>query len=215
MNLYEFSQVNNYEMGVLISRRRESGLFQKIIAEVKHIRDASTTVREPERSPSENLSTVEVVGNVLKKFGRMLEQDRETKRIESPESSRSGDTVPLGETLVTSLNSVEDSKKRSSAKETRKLSRKKPVTPTEGFCIRCKDTISANPAQPYCSRCFRSWNRYKNEAYAEKHCHLCGNEHDTTTMLKPACLACYRKYKDVLEFAASYQAVSVSRLSRQ
>ena len=74
--------------------------------------------------------------------------------------------------------------------------------PTHGFCIRCKADVLTNPTRPYCQRCFRSWNRYKNEEYEEKHCHTCGNEH-TATLLKPLCSTCYRKYKDVFEFAVS------------
>ena len=150
-NLYEFSQSNNDEMGILVSRDKDEDLYKAILEESQRILRRSEEIRV-------TVARVEV---------------------------------------------VEDSRESSGAKETREQPRTKLERPQSGFCIRCKDTtISANPAQPYCSRCFRSWNRYKNEAYAEKHCHLCGNEHETT-MLKPVCLACYRKYKDVLEFVVS------------
>ena len=33
--------------------------------------------------------------------------------------------------------------------------------------------------------------------YEEKHCHACGKEHGTS-MAKPACLSCYRKYRNLL-----------------
>ena len=88
------------------------------------------------------------------------------------------------------------------ATENRRPPRPAPATPKTGFCIRCKVEISANPTRPYCQRCFTSWNRYKNEEYEEEHCHTCGNEHKAT-LLKPLCSACYRKYKDVFEFAVS------------
>ena len=74
--------------------------------------------------------------------------------------------------------------------------------PDRGFCIRCKTDLPANPAQPYCSRHYASWRRFSNAEYEEKHCHTCGKEH-TATMSKPVCIACFRKYKDILEFAAS------------
>ena len=76
--------------------------------------------------------------------------------------------------------------------------------PEKGYCIRCKADLPVNPTQldPYCRRCKAIWNRFKNEKYEENHCHTCGNEH-TTTKAKPLCPACYRKYKDVLEFAVS------------
>ena len=64
------------------------------------------------------------------------------------------------------------------------------VEPGDGFCIRCKATLPANPKKPYCLSCYSIWNRYKNEAYEERYCHLCGDEH-TTTLLKPLCVACH------------------------
>ena len=62
--------------------------------------------------------------------------------------------------------------------------------PGGGFCIRCKAALPTDPEQPYCQRCYRSWNRFKNETDEEKYCHMCGNEH-TTTLLKPLCVGCY------------------------
>ena len=62
--------------------------------------------------------------------------------------------------------------------------------PGGGFCIRCKAALPADPEQPYCQRCYRSWNQYKDATYEEKYCHMCGNEH-TTALLKPLCVACY------------------------
>ena len=73
--------------------------------------------------------------------------------------------------------------------------------PQNGFCIRCKTTIPANPGEPYCASCFRTWNRFKNPDYKEEHCHTCGTDMETTKA-KPVCLPCHRKYRGVLEFAA-------------
>lgn len=103
---------------------------------------------------------------------------------------------------VARVEATENDKADSVATKTRPQPRPVLATPENGFCIRCKAEISANPTRPYCQRCFTSWNRYKNEEYEEKHCHICGNEH-TATLLKPLCSACYRKYKDVFEFAVS------------
>lgn len=179
MNLYEFSQINNYEMGVLISKRTDPRLFENIVSEVKHIKGASTTVREMERSRPDGPPIMKVVVTVLDRFRSMLSEDLEPAPTQLAEGST-----------------------ESGVKETRTQSRTKLDAPQTGFCIRCKGTIPAKPTQPYCGRCFRSWNRYKNNEYREKYCQLCGNEHETS-MSKPACLACYRKYRNVLEFPAS------------
>ena len=72
----------------------------------------------------------------------------------------------------------------------------------KGFCIRCKADLPADPALPYCRRCYASWVRHQNKGFKEKHCHTCGNEH-TTTFLEPLCPDCNGKYKDAFEFAVS------------
>ncbi len=146
MNLYEFSQVNNNEMGILVSREKEPELYNEIL--------------------------------------------QESMRI-----------VRVSEEIRVTVARVEDSESRRERPPGRKP-RTTSQTPSDGFCIRCKAAISANPAQPYCKRCFTSWRRYENKEYEEKHCHTCGIEY-VSTLLKPVCYACYKKYKDVFEFAVS------------
>ena len=62
---------------------------------------------------------------------------------------------------------------------------------TTGHCIRCVVAIPFNPERPLCADDYRSWNRYKDLDYPEKHCHHCGEEHDTS-MAKPLCRKCWR-----------------------
>ena len=146
MNLYEFSQINNNEMGLLVSRKEEPDLYEKI--------------RE------ESMRLVRVSEEIRVKVAR--------------------------------VETTENSKETASRKE----SRSALSAPENGFCIRCKADLPANPTRPYCGRCFASWNKFKNKEFEEKRCHTCGNEH-ATTFLKPLCPDCYRKYKDVFEFAVS------------
>ena len=47
MNLYEYSQSNNYEMGVLASREKDPELYEQIVSESERIIRASTLVHEP------------------------------------------------------------------------------------------------------------------------------------------------------------------------
>ena len=134
MNLYEFSQVNNHEMGVLISRAEEPQLYDEVLEEAMRILRASDEIR---------VTVASVTGP-------------------QPENAES------------------------------------PAEPTEspsartGFCIRCKTSIPMDLDKPYCNRCFKSWNRFKNDSYSEKHCHSCGKSH-TATMSKPACSSCFRQ----------------------
>ena len=166
MNLYEFSQQNNYEMGILVSHRSEQTLYGKIYNGANIVLQAATTVREPAPQSSTAPSPMKAVGSMLQRFGRALEQDRETTpTVEALENSQADHLQSSHE------------------------------APIEGFCIRCRVVIPANPDMPYCKSHYRTWNRYKNETYEEDYCHICGNEY-TATMLKSVCHGCYTKYKD-------------------
>ncbi len=148
MNLYEFSQINNNEMGIIVSRDEDTELYEEIKEESMRLVRASEIIRV----------TVDKI--------------EATETAEKPTTTRA-----------------------------RREPQQATAKPAGGFCIRCKTDLPVNPKQPYCSRCFASWRRYSNAEYEEKHCHTCGKEH-TASMSKPVCIACYRKYKDVLEFAA-------------
>ena len=148
MNLYQFSQENNLEMGLLVSRRgQEMPLYEDIRKETDRFIRISKVILEvakPKPTPASKARPA-------------------SKPIPSKPAPTSG-------------------------------------IPKVGFCIRDKASIPANPIKPYCDRCFRSWNRYKDPEYEEKHCHICGKEYDST-MVKPLCLPCYRRHKDDFEFA--------------
>ncbi len=146
MNLYEFSQVNNYEMGLLVSRDKDPGLYGKILEESERIEKVSEKIHVP------------------------------IARV------KPADDVP--------------------APSRQRRERATVGIPKSGYCIRCKAGIPADPLRPYCGGCFATWNRYKKLDYEEKYCHMCSNE-STASMEKPLCLSCYRKYKDVFEFAGS------------
>ena len=97
---------------------------------------------------------------------------------------------------------AENSKAYSVAREAPTKTRPTLEKP-KGFCIRCgKDDLPANPEKPYCPTCYKSWNRYQNLAYEENHCHTCGRKR-ATTLLKPLCPDCFKKYKDIFTFVTS------------
>ncbi len=150
MNLYEFSQVNNNEMGLIISRQKEPELYDEILQESMRIVRTSEEIR----------------------------------------------------VTVAKVDTAEERKGRSEGKETRRKPRPTLEKPRNGFCIRCKSTVSANPSSPYCKQCYASWKRYEDKEYEENCCHTCGNDY-AATFLKPLCFACFKKYKDVFKFAVA------------
>ena len=61
----------------------------------------------------------------------------------------------------------------------------------DGYCIRCSDSIPFSMKSPYCKKCYKSWNKYKNKDYGEEFCHQCSKEWDTS-FKKPICLSCFK-----------------------
>ena len=137
MNLYEYSQEHNDEMGILVSVDHDPELYGKIHEDVWRI-------------------------------------------------IRVSDEIP-----------VLPAPKKVAGKPKPTLS-----APKKRLCIRCKTDLPTIPAQPYCDRHYASWKKFMNKEYVENHCHTCGSEH-STSMLEPLCRACHKKYKNVLEWAAS------------
>ena len=144
MNLYQYSQEKNEEMGILVSREDDRELYEEIHEEATRLRKASsssaTTVKRP----------------------------------------------------------------KSISASTKPKSRRKPTikTPKDSFCIRCKTNLPANPEKPYCNSCYNTWNYFQNPEYEEKHCHICGKQ-NKSTLLKPLCGTCYKKYKGVFNFVTA------------
>ncbi|NOQ48753.1 MAG: hypothetical protein GQ576_06430 [Methanococcoides sp.] len=143
MNLYEYSQVNNYEMGIYVSKEDDPSVYQDIYNEAMDIFRISDELK----------ITVEKV-----------EQKGETKNASSTTKASNG-------------------KKKTDV----------------GFCIRCQEQIKLDPMNPYCKKCFTSWNKYKNEEYKEKHCHICGSS-TASSKIKPTCYNCFKKHKKELDF---------------
>lgn len=137
MNLYEFSQVNNQEMGIYVTKADDPQLYDEIYNEARRLIRISDEVR---------LSV---------------------EKIAEPEN-----------TSVT------------------KSSNKKTENGEKGYCIRCKKEIALNPSAPYCVECYKSWKKYENYAYQEKHCHICGKD-NASTINKPVCIDCYKQRKEL------------------
>ncbi|WP_135605188.1 phospholipase D family protein [Methanococcoides sp. NM1] len=147
MNLYEYSQVNNYEMGIYASKENDPSLYHEIYIEAMDIFKMSDELK----------ITIEKV------------ESKEDKKVETKQKHVSA-----------------------------KMNGNKNKTET-GFCVRCQDQIKLDPMYPYCKKCFTSWNKYKNEEYKEKYCHICGKTTESSKM-KPTCYNCYKKHKKDFNF---------------
>ena len=157
MNLYDYSQRNNYEMGILVSAEDDPDLYRSIKEEAERILRRSQNVRI-EVTPVDDHDDALLSGR------------------------RGGATT-------------------SRTRRQPRTSRQQTAPPETGFCLRCGKEIPFDVERPFCSSDYRSWARYKNEEYEEKHCHACGDEH-SSSMAKPVCLSCYRTYRSVLRTPA-------------
>ena len=156
MNLYKFSQENNDEMGILVSREDDPKLYGDIYRQVKKYIDRS-----------ESAATAQV---------------------------------------------AERGRGYSAGKTTRsKKSRTVAKAPELGFCIRGRHPVplvkAPESVRPYCTSCYGARKKFENEEYPGSYCHTCGKKH-ATTLRKPLCLACYKKYEDVFNFAVSAKSRS-------
>ena len=146
MNLYEFSQENNDEMGILISKDNEEDrqLYDAIYDQAVRWKNTSTKQRgRPQDRPK---SVV-----------------RKTKSKQIPRLS-------------------------------------KELELANGFCIQCRTQLPFKPEdpKPFCYSCYTSWGKTADVERRERNCHACGKRH-ATSMSRPLCRACFRKYKSIFQ----------------
>lgn len=67
-----------------------------------------------------------------------------------------------------------------------------------GFCIRCRERISLNPAFPLCNNCYNTWADFEDYEYGENFCHICQKSfsyvNSRITYNNPVCPDCRAKY---------------------
>ena len=199
MNLYQFSEQNNDEMGIVVTNNlwddKDRELYKRISAQAEEIAYFSQKIREVPRS-----------GQAQGLVGRL-------KKIAKDIFSKLGrNGPPGGETTAadkSGLDTKESEDRQADVIQTRSEGPQPdppvagaPQILTTGFCIRCKTEILANPVQPYCDRHFRIWKQFENDDYPENYCHICGSE-TAASRRKPLCWDCCQRYKEVFTFAVS------------
>jgi PLD-like domain len=186
MNLHQFSQNSNIEVGVLYDHKNEierlTGSLVSTLTKNQDIGDKmwnyfneiidngeEVYIKTPEYESKllgiakKYIGSKELVNNIADFFG--------TKRSNYGSSNSFVKDQPL-----------KSNYKSNSAKEL-----------DHGYCIRCELEISLNIGIPYCNKCFSTWQQFQNPFYEEKVCHGCKNPHPTT-MEKPLCYSCYKKF---------------------
>ena len=170
MNMHEYSQANNREMGVLIQKTdtNDSDVYNDALLEVKSILGSS---RHVDLTTSD--STAKPSRPLMRNFSPVQKR-----------TSDSGTWSKIGEGLLNLLNAnLIDTKMKSSSS----------LYKSKGYCLRCGKQITHDLFRPYCKDCYFKWLEWENPKWKEKHCHTCGNSYKSS-MLYPQCNSCFQKY---------------------
>jgi len=169
MNLYEYSQNNNIEFGIVT--HREMGLDRL----------------------KEKVMGVELDNDAWQYFNSVVEG---SELLYFNEPVYESNMLGLSKKYIRSEVRVDLlTEELSKAKKVSKVKSNKPaevesVKPTtdskNGYCIRTGEQIPFDLTKPYTDKAFKSWSRYKNEDFVEKFCHFSGEPSEgKTTMAKP------------------------------
>ena len=187
MNLYEYSQNNNIEFGIVTYREFGIEKLKEKVMGVELDNEAweyfesvveSSTIkynREPVyESNMLGLSKKYVRSEV--KLDLLTEELSRPKRIKS-NSKSSSDTIKT-ETVTVTQTGV-----------------------GEAYCIRSGEPIPFDIQKPYTDKAFKSWNSFKNKDFPEKYCHYSGDFSDgKTSMAKPILSNNWSKAKKEFNF---------------
>lgn len=169
MNLYEFSQVNNEELGVLCGKRQDRAEFKDITFQVMRL----IGISEKEHGKWETGDLDKPIRGLFKRGkteGEFRTHDREHENPSEDEECEPEDATPDAEPEKILCH-----------------------------CIRCGRVIPSTHEYVYCGRCMDSWQRYSNMRYVEQdgHCYICGKPYKASAE-KPACIECYSSHAELV-----------------
>jgi len=217
MNLYEFSQVNNNEMGIHVKRDEDPDIYNDIKEEANRLIRVSDEIEiSVEKKPSKSIDdegdkgycirckeeieldpTTPYCSDCFSSWNKYKNVDYEEKHCHI-----CGKEMKSTRNKPVCYGCYKENKDDLDFPEKDKKSGEKDSTSEreeKGYCIRCEKEIELDPTSPYCSECYETWSEYGNEEYEEDHCHICGKEMDSTKK-KPVCYSCYKEYKNELKF---------------
>ena len=173
MNLYNFSQDNNIEAGVLTNRK---GILGNLTSQDTLENDAAVYFqRVIEQSDLLFLKEPKFESTMLGLSRRYTNSVIETDKLSDFFNNKlKTDTSFKKETFIS-----------------------KQATKQMGFCIRTGTQIPFNPKLPMCDTAFQSWKKFSNNEYPEKYCHFSGElSNGETSFSKPILRKNWTKAKE-------------------
>ena len=160
MNLYEYSQNNNIEFGILTNASTIGSVAGSLIGE---------------SLDSDALNYFEQVI----KDSKLLFERKPLYTVKLGGLKRKYET---SETLTDKLSDILYSKPKEN-NLTKKIIVKTQAT---GYCIRTGEEIKFNPEKPLSNKAYKQWSKYGDEEYPEKFCHFSGEKSNgETSLIKP------------------------------
>ena len=169
MNLYEYSQNNNIEFGIVTSIASGLDRLKEKVIGIELDYDAwqyfnSVIERSELVFHNEPLYESNMLGLSKKYIRSEVRVDLLTKEL--------GKTKRVTKAKLNKPAEVESVKPTTDSKD--------------GYCIRTGERIPFDLTKPYADKAFKSWSRFKNVDFAEKFCHFSGEPSEgKTTMAKP------------------------------
>ena len=173
MNLYNFSQDNNIEAGVLTNRK---GILGSLTSQDTLENDAAGYFeRVVEQSDLLFLKEPKFESTMLGLSRRYTNSVIETDKLSDFFNNKlKADTSFKKNTFIP-----------------------KQATKQMGFCIRTGTQILFNPKLPMCDAAFQSWKKFSNNEYSEKFCHFSGEpSNGETSFSKPILRKNWTKAKE-------------------
>ncbi len=169
LNLLESSALNSWEIAMRLDAVRDAKAYAEVVA--------ATTDLLKRAEQEEGIHAQPVKAAAVSALKEAL------SRAPAAPPQRAADTARFAAAPTPSRAAPSATPAKASAPAPKKRA---PV----GHCIRCADPIPFSTDHPYCESCYKSWVKYKNPDYEEKHCHSCGKA-KAATMAKPLCKPCW------------------------
>ena len=165
MNLYNYSQDNNIEAGILLNTTILGSLTDGLIS-----------------NENTDKAAQDYFSRVIEQSDLMFERKPkcESKRLLATQKYISSETLKDDLSIYfDNLNGK--SGLRSSNSKNPSGRNKDGEIPLGGFCIRTGKKIPFNPDKPLSASAYKTWNKYADTDYPEKFCHFSGEPSDGKT----------------------------------
>lgn len=165
MNLYNYSQDNNIEAGVLLNTTILGSLADGLIS-----------------NENTDKAAQDYFSRVIDQSNLMFERKPkfESKRLLTAQKYSYSETLKDELSSYFDCLNVSSGVRNSNFKNTSGRTRDVKIL-LGGFCIRIGKKIPFNPDKPLSAEAYKTWNKYADSEYPEKFCHLSGEPSDGKT----------------------------------